>query len=175
MGIRWDHPSRRHQKCTISSPTVVHWLALCWKFQTDQSLHVFFSTEKKNNVLRMTKLCCKAEHLFEWVWRDHWRSQRTADRDEKRSRAAEERRGKKLTALIWNQKRECNLAVTQILHLHLYKPSLPAYLPGSQSLYLFPLFLSTFSLSLSLSLRSMCAGLGRCHFQHVFYTLSTVC
>ena len=38
-------------------------------------------------------------------------------------------------------KGECNLAVTQILHLHLYKTSSPVCLSGSISLFLFPSFL----------------------------------
>lgn len=49
-------------------------------------------------------------------------------------------------------KRECNLAVTQILHLHLYKTSSPVCLSGSLSLFLFPVFLS-----LSPSLSFPCA------------------
>lgn len=39
-------------------------------------------------------------------------------------------------------KGECNLAVTQIQHLHLYKTSSPVCLSGSLSLFLFPSFLS---------------------------------
>lgn len=39
-------------------------------------------------------------------------------------------------------KTECNLAVTQILHLHLYKTSSPVFLSGALALVLFPLFLS---------------------------------
>lgn len=54
------------------------------------------------------------------------------------------------------RKGECNLAVTQILHLHLYKTSSPVCLSGSLSLFLFPSFLS-FSLPLSLSLSFPCA------------------
>lgn len=72
------------------------------------------------------------------------------------------------------RKGECNLAVTQILHLHLYKTSSPVCLSGSLSLFLFPSFLS-FSLPLSLPFLSMCCGLGRCHFRHVFSTLCTLC
>lgn len=72
-------------------------------------------------------------------------------------------------------KRECTLAVTQILHLHLhlYKTSSPVCLSG----YPLSLFVSLISrsFSLSLSFHSMCCGLGRCHFQHVFYTLCTLC
>lgn len=64
-------------------------------------------------------------------------------------------------------KGECSLAVTQILHLHLYKNRLsgePLWLPH-------PLFLSFPLLSLSLSLLlsfHVCCGFGRCHFRHVF-------
>lgn len=72
------------------------------------------------------------------------------------------------------RKGECNLAVTQILHLHLYKTSSPVCLSGSLSLFLFPSFLS-FSLPLSLPFLSMCCGSGRCHFRHVFSTLCTLC
>lgn len=56
-----------------------------------------------------------------------------AERCEERGSAGEERRGKELTALIWNQKGECSLAVTQILHLHLYKTGSPVSFSGSLS------------------------------------------
>lgn len=67
-------------------------------------------------------------------------------------------------------KRECSLAVTQILHLHLYKNRLsgePLWLPH-------PLFLFFLFLSLLLSFH-VCCGFGRCHFQHVFCAPRTLC
>lgn len=93
-----------------------------------------------------------------------------AERGEERGSAGEERRGKKLTALIWNQKGECSLAVTQILHLHLYKTGSPVSFSGSllsppPPPFLFP--------SLSLSTLSVRRGSGRCHFRHVFCTQCT--
>lgn len=77
-----------------------------------------------------------------------------AERGEERGRAGEERRGKKLTALIWNQKGECSLAVTQILHLHLYKTGSPVSLSGS--LFPHPPPHSPFFISLPFTLLFLC-------------------
>lgn len=73
-------------------------------------------------------------------------------------------------------KRECSLAVTQILHLHLYKNRLsgePLWLPHPLFLF-FPLLSLTLSLSLLLSFH-VCCGFGRCHFRHVFRAPRTLC
>lgn len=71
-------------------------------------------------------------------------------------------------------KGECNLAVTQILHLHLYKTSSLVCLSGSLSLFLFPSFLSLFP-SLS-PFPFHVLWLGALSFSACFlYTLHSLC
>lgn len=131
--------------------------------------------EKKNGA-SATRLSCVQLHFFRFLsceFSAAGESERNEqNRGEERGRAGEGRRAKKLTALIWNQKGECSLAVTQILHLHLYKTGSPVSLSGSPfppspllSPFLFPF--------LSLSPLSAHRGSGRCHFRHVFCTLCT--
>lgn len=97
-------------------------------------------------------------------------NERTAEHGEEWSSAGEERRGgeglKKADNVNIEPKGECNLAVTQIPHLHLYKTSSLPCFSGSLSLLLSsPLF----------SFPSLYCALGRCHFQPVFFTPCAHC
>lgn len=90
-----------------------------------------------------------------------------------RNGAVQVRRGKKLTTLIWNQKKECNLAVTQILHLHLFKTDSPVCFPGFPSLC-FSL-ISLFFLLPSASFRFHVLWLGALSFSACFiFTVHSV-